>query len=214
MFNHFYKKYSILFPIKHNFNTFYRFSSEKSIYNYQKFYFCKPDGLTQPVKTGPPPKTKEQLKIERCLEQWPEFIRNAPKNDLYLTSVKTNLEKIYKFHQGDRNYIKSEDLPHDIFQEVSGAVCATFTTETISGLFQEYEGFLTDHWIMTKLLQIALTHKDLTDEFFTVILPQAKETLKRADKASPTILFLAGFAGAALNLGDKEFWEILVINSI
>ena len=189
MFNHFHKKYHLVSHINTNLKIFFLRNSNKSINSYQRFYFNKPTspGGQEVTAGGPPPKTKEQIKIERCLEQWPEFVKNAPKEDLYLSSVKSRLEKLYKFHQGDRNYLKSEDLPQDLFQEISGAVCATFTTETISGLFQEYEGFLTDHWIVTKMFQIALTHKDLTDEFFTVILPQVKETIKKSDKTSPTI---------------------------
>lgn len=217
MFNQFYKKYffsnfsyrfSTLLSMKRNNSKFSNFS------NIQKFYFNKPTTPSiagqQTTPATPPQKTKDQLKVEKLMEQWPEWIRNAPKENLMLTSIKRSQERIYKFHQGDKNYLKDEDLPHDLFQEVSTCVMATFTTDTIASLFEEYEGFLTDHWIVTKLFQIALTHKDLTDEFFKVILPQVKETLKKADKSSGTILYLAGYAASILNISDKEFWDIYV----
>jgi hypothetical protein len=217
MFNQFYKKY-LVSNLSFKFSTFLSTkntnSNFKSFIYFQRFYFNKPTTPTvagqQNTPATPPPKTKDQLKVENLMQQWPEWIRNAPKDNLLLTSIKRSQERLYKFHQGDRNYLKSEDLPHDLFQEVSTCVVSTFTTETIAAIFEEYEGFLTDHWIVTKMFQIAASHQDLTDEFFKVILPQVKETLKKADKSSGTILFLAGYAASLLNIADKEFWDIYV----
>lgn len=159
----------------------------------------------------PPPKSKDQLKVEALMERWPEIVRNPPKENEELKTMKSNLETIFKFHQGDKNYLKQYDLPADIQSIINQALTYTMTTDSIANFLYQYEGFLTDNLIIKKFNDICLSHKDLTPEFFDVILPQVKSTIAKADRQSNDVLGLAAIGAANARIQDKEFWDIIVL---
>jgi hypothetical protein len=183
--------------------------------NLVKFFNDKP---TIPAPTGaaagqvgqatPPPKSKEELKVEKLMEQWPEYIRNPEFPDHKMQ--KEYLEKTYKFHQGDKPYIKDYDLPENLAEEVKADTYYALTTDNIIDLFKSNEGFITDTILADKFYNICNTHKELTPEFFSYLMPIIKKTVAKADRHSNKVLALIATGAAQINLGDKEFWDIMV----
>ncbi len=157
-------------------------------------------------------KTPQELNIERLMEQWPESIRN-PKTDIG-QNLKNILANAYKFHDFDKPYHKHWDLPEDLFVESSAHVYSARTTDNISEVFQEWEGFLTDHQKAVKFYEICVTHKDFTSEFYEVIVPEVKKMLTKADKGSNLTLFLCTAGASFGKFVDTEFWDIIVIITI
>ena len=84
------------------------------------------------------------------------------------------------------------------------------STENIAELFKEKQGFLTDEWIIYKFYEISATHKDLSKPFFDIILPEVKNCIANSDRHCINILARGVIGGANLNLGDREFWGLLV----
>ena len=162
------------------------------------------------TKTDAPPKTKEQLKIEKLMENWPESVKNPQTEELQ--HLKDTLEYVYKFHQGDKNYLKYHEIPEYITRSINSEVYMALSTENVAELFKEKNGFLTDEWIIYKFYEIASTHKDLSKPFFDTILPEVKKCITNSDRHCNNILALGVIGGANLYLGDREFWGLLVIN--
>jgi hypothetical protein len=164
-------------------------------------------GKEQQISTQPT-KTKEQLKVEAQMQQWPEHLRN-PKI-LEMQKLKEYLELVYKFHQGDKKYIGPYDLPAPVLSQMENRVNWAKTTDSIGQFFSNNEGFLPDQFIIRKFHQIAVTHGDKTPELYDEILPQVKKLVLNCDRQNPKVLFYAVEAGSLLNLKDKEFWSMLV----
>jgi hypothetical protein len=164
-------------------------------------------GKEQQISTQPL-KTKEQLKVEAQMQQWPEHLRN-PKI-LEMEKLKEYLEFVYKFHQGDKKYLGPFDLPAPVLSQMETRVNWANTTDSIGQFFSNNEGFLPDHFIIRKFHQIALTHGDKSPELFDEILPQVKKLVLNCDRQNPQVLFHAVEAGSLLNLQDKEFWSMIV----
>lgn len=160
------------------------------------------------TKNEAPPKTKEQLKIEMLMEEWPECIRNPQTEEL--KHFKESLEYVYKFHQGDKNYLKYHEIPEPIARSINGDLIMSMSTENIAQLFIEKQGYLTDEWIIYKFYEISATHKDLSKPFFDTILPEVKKCIANSDRHCINILAMGVVGGANLNLGDREFWGLLV----
>ena len=154
------------------------------------------------------PKTKEQLKVEAQMQQWPEHLRN-PKL-LEMQKLKEYLEQIYKFHQGDKKYMGPYDMPLPILNQMESKINGPKTTDAIAEMFANYEGFLPDHFIIKKFHEIAVTHRDKSPELYNDIIPQVKKLVLNSDRQNAQVLFYAVEAGSLLNLQDKEFWSMLV----
>jgi hypothetical protein len=197
-------------------STFYYIKSintQNTLIHFRKYNFS----TNIPATTGAqgqvanaPIKTKEQLKVEALMQQWPEALRN-PKGYLDNEIAKGIYEDLYKYHQGDKKYLGSYDIPLDYSRDFLAVVNQCFTTETISDFFKSYEGFLPEHMIMSKFQEIGLRYRDTTPELFQDILPQVKKVLVNADRLTARNLHFACVGGSYLNLNDNEFWEILVI---
>lgn len=202
----FLKKYSFLhkhFNFKLNINLLHKIMS----FNFNT-NTPAPAGAQGQVQT-PPAKTKEQLKVEALMNQWPEILRNPPK-DSHLQEAKEFYEDLYKYHQGDKKYMGPLDLPKQYARDFVEVVNQTFTTDAIADFFQQYEGFLPDHFIMGKFKQIALTHKDKSPELYDIILPQVKKLILNADRQTARNLHIAVVSGSYLNLDDAEYWDMIV----
>ena len=52
---------------------------------------------------------------------------------------------------------------------------------------------------------------DLSKPFFDIILPEVKNCIANSDRHCINILAYGVIGGANLNLGDREFWGLLVI---
>jgi hypothetical protein len=155
----------------------------------------------------PPQKTKEEIKVETLLQQWPDALRK-PKI-LELEALKDFLETTYKYY-GEKKYIGGYDIPAPILTEVELKVNHVRTTDAIAEFFKEYQGFIPEKFIMNRFHQIALTHKDKTPEFFNDILPEVKKLVINSDRHTPQNLFIAVESGSLLGLEDKEFWDMIV----
>jgi hypothetical protein len=186
--------------------------------NHISFFKLFPKNFNTPVpagqgnlapKTEAPPKTKEQIKIDMLMEKWPEYVRNPQTEDLKF--FKETLEYTYKFHQGDKNYLKYHEIPEIITRVTNGDILNAFSTENIAMLFKEKQGFLTDETIIYKFFEISATHGDMPPVFFETILPEVKRCIANSDRHCINILAYGVIGGANLNLGDREFWGLLVI---
>jgi len=155
-----------------------------------------------------PPKTKEQLKIEKLMENWPESVRNPQTEEMQL--LKESLEYVYRFHQGDKPNLKYHELPEHITRTLNSQYYMSMSTENVAAVFTDMNGFIPDEMIAHKFYEICITHKDLTKEFFDVILPEMKRCVVNADRQGNNILALAVIGGSAASIGDKEFWGLLV----
>jgi len=155
-----------------------------------------------------PPKTKEQLKVEKLMENWPEAVRNPQTEEMQL--LKETLEYVYKFHQGDKPYIKYHELPEHITRTLNSQIYTVMSTENIAEIFKDQNGFIPDEMIAFKFHQICITHQDLTREFYDTILPEMKKCISNSDRQSNNILALALVGGAHAHIVDKEFWGLLV----
>jgi len=158
----------------------------------------------------PPTKTKEQLKVEGLMQQWPEYLRNPPKGYFELESAKEIYETLYKYHQGDKKYMGPLDLPRQFAADFTAVVNQCMSTDSIADFFLQYEGFLPDHFIMHKFRQISLQHGEVTKDLYDIILPQVKKLILNADRQTAKNLFMAAVAGSHLLLNDTEFWDMLV----
>jgi len=161
------------------------------------------------TKTDAPPKTKEQLKVEMLLEKWPESVKNPKTEELKF--LKETLEEVYKFHQGDKPYLKQHEIPEMITRTTQGDLIMALSTENIANLFIEKKGFLTDEWIIYKFYEISATHRDTSQAFYETILPEVKKCIANSDRHCINILAFGVIGGANLSLGDREFWGLLVI---
>lgn len=155
-----------------------------------------------------PPKTKEQLKVEKLMESWPEAVRN-PKTE-EMQHLKATLEYIYKFHQGDKPNLKYHELPEDITRTLNSQIFTSMSTENIATVFKDYNGYIPDEMIAYKFFEICTKHQDLTKEFYDIILPEMKRCVKNADRQSNNILATALIASSVAFIADKELWGILV----
>jgi hypothetical protein len=186
-------------------------STSKQFPQFFKKYFNTANtpatGKEQQISTQPP-KTKEQLKVEGLMQQWPEHLRN-PKL-LEMQHLKEYLEFVYKFHQGDKKYMGPFDMPAPLLAQMESKINNAKTTDSIANFFENYEGFLPDHFIMRKFYEIATTHGDKTPELFDVILPQVKKLVLSCDRHNSKVLFYAVEGASCLSLQDKEFWSIIV----
>lgn len=158
--------------------------------------------------TQAPPKTKEQLKIEKLMESWPDCVKNP--QTVEFQDFKETLEYMFKFHQGDKHYLKYHEIPEEITNVINLRLYSALSTENIASFIKEFNGFLTDEMISYKFLQIALTHQDLPIEFFETVLPEVKKCIGNSDKQCNNILARAVIGGSHLFIGDSEFWSILV----
>lgn len=194
-------------------------NNNKSIYNFRNINlinkFTKknfnspvPAGAGATPATQAPQKTKEQLKIEKLMESWPESIRNPQTEDMRF--LKETLECIYKYHQGDKNYLKYYEIPEHVLRVVNSELYSALSTENIASFIKEKNGFLTDEMILYKFHQITSTHKDLTKEFYEIVLPEVKKCIANSDRQCNNILALAVVGGANASIGDREFWGLLV----
>jgi hypothetical protein len=181
--------------------------------NLSKFFTTvpvTPAGNSSQVSTAVP-KTKEELKIEALMSQWPEYIRNPPKGMIELERIKKRLEDYYKFYQSDKKYVGEYTFPAEIKNMTEKLRLTPRTTDSVVDVFQKYDGFLADNWIVDRFHLICTTHKDLTPDFFEVIVPKVKQLIIKADRQCPHILALAYVGAATVKLGDTEFWDMLVI---
>jgi hypothetical protein len=185
--------------------------------NLVKFFTDKP---TTPVPAGAtaggqvappaPPKSKDEIKVEKLMEQWPEYIRNAEFPDMKLQ--KERLEKTYKHHQGDKAYMKLHDLPDTLREQVVWDTYYAQTTDNIIEKFKEYDGFIPDTILSNKFYNICISHKEQTPDFFSYLIPLVKRTIAKADRHSNKVIAQIAIGAALINLGDKEFWDILVMS--
>jgi hypothetical protein len=153
-------------------------------------------------------KSPEEIKIDKLMSTWPDFIKN-PENSIFV-DIKKRLLQQYKWHQGEKGYLKFYDLPTKIFMKVHDAVYSSNTTDQIAHTFQEFEGYLTDQQIAFKFNQICMTHRDLTPEFFDVVVPQVKKTLLKTDRGCNETLHKIIIGAANIKLADKEIWDLIV----
>jgi hypothetical protein len=196
----------------------------KHFANLRSFNFLiKSDGFklfstVTPAASGPgqvstaPPKTKEELKIEGLMKQWPEHMKNATKENVDHQLAKDICQDLYKHHQGDKKNQGYYDLPYVYMKKILISQAGTQTTDAVACFLKEFEGFLTDEVIMSKFNKIAFTCPEKTPEFFQVILPQIKKIIINADRQSAPHLATAVASGSALNIADTEFWDMLVLN--
>ena len=193
---------------------------KKNILNYHYLKYLKfnklfndktPATTNQNPPSQAPPKSKEELKVEKLMEQWPEFIRNPKPGMIDLVEKKKELEQMYKFHQGDKNYLKEWDLPDKMSEDIGSLMTGVLSTDNIIENFKKYEGFITDDIIIDKFYRICTEHKDLTPEFYSYLIPLIKKLISKADRHSNKFIAKACISAANINLGDKEFWDILVI---
>jgi hypothetical protein len=169
-----------------------------------------PPAQSPPTQVAKPAeKTKEELKVEKLMSQWPEYIRNPPKGNIKANDVKNRLEQTYKFHQGDKKYLSKYDLPISIFQESQTFGHNLYLADATSQYFNDFEGFITDHDIMKSFAQNCLFN-DVCKEFFDTVLPRVKQLVLKADRQCNNTLHLAVVGAAAVDLGDKEFWDMIV----
>jgi hypothetical protein len=164
-----------------------------------------------PVGQAAPPKTKEELKIEKLMEQWPEHIRNPDPEIFEHRQKKHDLMQTYKYHQGDKPYIKQYDLPDFLREDVLKDTMFAGSTDNIIHEFKDKEGFVPDDLMLRKFLYVCMTHKDLTQEFFSYFVPLVKKIIAKADRHSNKVLAHAAIGAASINLVDNEFWNIIVI---
>lgn len=155
-----------------------------------------------------PPKTKEQLKVEKLMESWPESVRNPKTEEMQL--LKETIEYVYKFHQGDKPYIKYHELPEHITRTLNSQIFTSLSTENVASVFKEMNGFIPDEMIAYKFYEICVSHRDLTREFYDTILPEMKKCVANSDRQCNNILTLALVGGACAHIADKEFWGLLV----
>jgi hypothetical protein len=199
-----------------NFKTFNKSLSNIFINKFPKKFF---NTSNTPATTGaagtvapntPPPKTKDEIKIEKLMEQWPEAIKNPDKHNPNAIVTKESLEQVYKFHQGDKPYVKTYDIPRDLQTWINRQSVNLRTTDAIAENLEDFDGFLTDEIIADRFLQIAITHKDVTPELFDKIIPIVKRQILNADRQSNDVIGKIAFAAAKLNIGDTELWEMIV----
>lgn len=197
--------------ISHQYSKTFNLNISKNLTNIYKKFFNTPNtpatGKEQQISTQPP-KSKEQLKVEALMQQWPEHLKN-PKL-LEMQYLKEYLESSYKFHQGDKKYLGPFDMPAPILSQMETKINNVKTTESVADFFEKYEGYLPDHFIMRKFYEIATTHGDKTKDLFDVILPQVKKLVLKCDRQNPQVLFYAVEGASWLNLQDKEFWSMIV----
>jgi hypothetical protein len=210
MLNLYFKKSfsSKIFTNNHKFKYILKYSIFPKFFSTTTTPATTSAGAVTP-STGPT-KTKDQLKVEELMKNWPIFLRENPNNNLTISIMKERLETILKFHQGDKGIIKQYDIPADIFTDVSEATLFTFTTDTIAFVLNQYEGYITDDVICGKFYEICTTHKDTSRELFEVILPQVKKQISLADRQSNEALAKAVIGAANICLHDTEFWNIVV----
>ena len=163
----------------------------------------------QQVSTAPI-KTKEQIKIETLMSQWPEYLRNPPRGYVDLELAKEIYLDLYKFHQGDKKTQGPYDVPLAYNYKYTQQVNSVKTTDAVAHYLKEFEGFLPDHYIMSRFKYSAMTTKDKSKEFFEVILPQVKKIIINVDRQTASHLATSVEVGAWLNLVDKEYWDMLV----
>ena len=157
-----------------------------------------------------PPKSKEQIKIDGLMQQWPEYLRNPPKGYKDLELAKEIYEDLYKYHQGDKKYMGPYDVPLEYNRRFTSPINSVKTTDAIADYFRDFEGFLPDHFIMGRFRYMAYTHGEKTKDFFEVILPQVKKLIINADRQTATNLYIAVESGTWMDLADKEFWDMIV----
>jgi hypothetical protein len=176
----------------------------------KKFNTGPPSAPNAGQVSAVPPKTKEQLKVEGLMQQWPEYLRNPPKGYVDLELAKDLYEELYKYHQGDKKYLGPYDVPLEFNRRFTSGINNVKTTDAIADYFRDFEGFLPDHFIMGRFRLMAYVHGEKTKDFFEVILPQVKKLVINADRQTATNLYSAVEAGTWMDLGDKEFWDMIV----
>lgn len=159
----------------------------------------------------PPTKTKEQIKVETLMQQWPEYLRNPPKGDYDLETAKEIYEDLYKYHQGDKKYLGPLDIPTTYAQDFNAVINQVQTTDAVADFFARYEGFLPEHFIMGLFQYLAARQQDKTPEFYDTILPQVKKLILNADRQTAKNLYIAVVSGSYLKLNDTEYWDMIVI---
>ena len=163
-----------------------------------------------PATAQPPQKSKDELKVEKLMEQWPEYIRNPDPDMIDIKEFKKGLEMNYKYHQGDKPYMKVWDLPNKS-AEINGApLLGALTTDNIIELFKENEGYLTADILFEKFHFICANHKELTPEFYSYVIPLVKKHIAKADRHCNDYLANACTGAALINLEDREYWNLLV----
>ena len=191
--------------------AFFRKTNRIFLKNVQKIF----SNVTPP--TGPnqvsaaPPKTKEQLKVENLMKQWPEYLRNPPKGALHLEIAKEIYEDLYKYHQGDKKFQGLYDVPYNYSLKYLSNYINNKTSDSIAQYMKEFEGFLPDDIIVQKFQSLAFGCPELTKELFEVILPQVKKIIINADRQALGNVAKAIMAAANLNIADKEFWDMIVL---
>jgi hypothetical protein len=169
-----------------------------------------------PATTGPgqvstaPPKTKEQLKIEGLMMQWPEYLRNPRKENIDMILAKDLCQDMYKYHQGDKKYQSIYEVPVHYMKRIGIAYTGVNTTDAMASYLKEFEGFIPDAFIISKFENMAARCPEKTPEFFREILPQVKKIIINADRQAAPHLAKAVTVGVVLNLADNEYWDMLV----
>jgi hypothetical protein len=165
---------------------------------------------TTPATAQPPQKSKEELKVEKLMEQWPEFIRNPDPELIDIQDVKKKFEITYKYHQGDKPNVRAFDQYNKLYQEKSHEFIGALTTDNIIEKFQQHEGYVTIDILFNKLDYICSTHKELTPEFYSYLIPLVKKHIATSDRHCSNYLATACKSAALINLVDNEFWNLLV----
>jgi hypothetical protein len=170
---------------------------------------ANPRTLQAETPTTPAVKTKEQLKIEALMEQWPECVRN-PGKDVIMQINKEHMEAIYKYYQGDKKNFSTYDLPVEIIKDINAYIMAQ-SPELTKDVMLKYDGFIPDSYFVKYFHAVTIKYPDITPDFFSVMLPKMKKIIMNADRNTIPALSVAGIGCANINLADTEFWEIFVI---
>jgi hypothetical protein len=182
--------------------------TKSSFIQFQKFFF------NVPTNSGPgatpasvPVKTPEQLKIEKLMDKWPEYVKNPGKNDYFLIELKNELEKHYKYYQGDKATVYEWELPNFISSSTA-PVHYIQNVYSFTDALKRYNGFLETELIFRKFYDLALKG-DIERETYQFIIPTLKTYLIKADRNSITELYYAALGASIMNLGDMEYWGII-----
>lgn len=183
--------------------------SRSNLIQFQKFYF------NVPTNAGPgatpanvPIKTPEQIKIEKLMEKWPEYIKNPGKNDVHLIQLKNELELYYKYYLGDKSVIYEWELPSFISNVSTPSAFFAQNVYNFTNVLKKYNGYIQTDIIFQKFYELA-ARGDVERETYQFIIPTLKVYMAKFDRNSIIELYYAALGASVMNLGDKEFWGII-----
>lgn len=165
--------------------------------------------FNQSAVTEKPQKTETELKIERLMERYPDYIKKAdPKLHPELYDLRTNLEDTYKYHQGNKPFVHRRDMPERIYGIMWLRQANYKTTNSFAKYILDFEGFIPEDIFAAKFHEVCHT-KETTPEFYQVVVPEAKKFVANANRECIQTLYRVAVGAALINLQDEELWALL-----